>query len=105
MSSERRVRASRQDRGVALERAGRCGDVLARGQHDLIDREPILPRLDSNRVRAARREADEGTHDADAPAVVLPAPSFHTAAGALLEVHLGGGCGTDAPGRRAARTD
>ena len=43
------------------------------GEHDLIDRDPVLARLDAKRLRAGG-EIDDRAQHAAAPAVVLPAP-------------------------------
>src|SRR4051794_16872289 len=71
---------------VVLEDAWRRGQERLWRQHDLIDREPVFPRLNADRLKSGRLEDNVGAQDTKAVAVVFPSPTRHTNATCRLEV-------------------
>src|SRR3989454_1128812 len=81
----RRRKRPRQQRRVVLQPTGRVGHVGGRRQHDLIDRQAVLARLNVQGLQTRGREHDRRTEHGGAVAIVLPTPQVEPAPAAVLE--------------------
>src|SRR6478609_7443368 len=65
---------------VSLCEAGPFGEVTRGRENDLIDRKPVLSRLDPERLRTGFGEVDLGSEHVGPIPVVLPSPALEAAA-------------------------